>query len=242
MSRDTLNLVDLEQLRDLPTTDGALLLLRTLAPKRKFKAYNTLGDALEVISRNKEVNRHDLLERLSDCWAWLESRGLLGPSLNQDGWQRVTSRGRALAKSDSALNAIIAEDQLAMTLHPKLQPNVRQIFALGDYETAVFSAMKAVEIRVRDLSQASDSVVGVKLMRTAFNECGPLRDEEADVGEQVATANLFAGAIGTFKNPSSHRTVSYADPTEAAEIVLLADLLMRHLDRVEDRLGKAAAR
>ena len=51
--------------------------------------------------------------------------------------------------------------------------------------------------------------------------------------EQVATMELFAGAIGTFKNPASHRTVDYSDPTEAAEVVLLADLLMRLLDRVE---------
>jgi len=46
---------------------------------------------------------------------------------------------------------------------------------------------------------------------------------------------LFRGAIGTFKNPSSHRAVNYDDPVLAAEVVLLADLLMRLLDRVEAR-------
>lgn len=44
---------------------------------------------------------------------------------------------------------------------------------------------------------------------------------------------LFAGALGTFKNPPSDRQVDYADPTEASEAVLLADLLMRLLDRLE---------
>jgi hypothetical protein len=46
---------------------------------------------------------------------------------------------------------------------------------------------------------------------------------------------LFRGAIGTFKNPSSRRAVNYDDPVLAAEVVLLADLLMRLLDRVGAR-------
>ncbi len=48
---------------------------------------------------------------------------------------------------------------------------------------------------------------------------------------------LFWGAIGVFKNPSSHRQVEYDDPTLASDVVLLADLLHRMLDQVEDRLG-----
>jgi uncharacterized protein (TIGR02391 family) len=130
----------------------------------------------------------------------------------------------------------VAEDRLTMTLHPSLEAKVRPIFALGDYETAAFSAMKAVEVRVRDLAGIADSVIGVNLMRSSFKrDGGPLVDDQADPGEQVATMELFAGAIGTFKNPASHRTVDSADPGEAAEVVLLADLLMRLLDRVEQR-------
>jgi uncharacterized protein Ymh len=39
------------------------------------------------------------------------------------------------------------------------------------------------------------------------------------------------GWHGVFKNPSSHRQVTYDDATMASEIVLLADLLLRMLDR-----------
>ena len=45
--------------------------------------------------------------------------------------------------------------------------------------------------------------------------------------EARATMQLFAGAIGLFKNPASHRPVNYTDPTLAVEVVLLADLLLR---------------
>jgi len=37
-----------------------------------------------------------------------------------------------------------------------------------------------------------------------------------------------------FMNPSNHRRVDFKDPTEAVEIVLLADLLLRVLDKIED--------
>lgn len=59
-----------------------------------------------------------------------------------------------------------------------------------------------------------------------------MADEHLDAGERVGMMELFAGAIGTFKNPPSHRQVDYDDPTEASEVVVLADLLMRILDRL----------
>ena len=49
------------------------------------------------------------------------------------------------------------------------------------------------------------------------------------------TRVLFRGALGVFKNPSSHREVEFDGPTEAAEVVMLADLLLRMLDRIAQR-------
>ncbi|MEW1567316.1 TIGR02391 family protein [Streptomyces sp. NPDC093509] len=48
------------------------------------------------------------------------------------------------------------------------RPVCEPTFELGDYETACFAAMKAVEVAVRDASGLDNSLVGVKLMRTAF--------------------------------------------------------------------------
>ena len=50
----------------------------------------------------------------------------------------------------------------------------------------------------------------------------PLTDVHQLPGERQALSDLFAGAIGSYKNPHSHRSVSLTDPEEAQEMVLLA--------------------
>jgi uncharacterized protein (TIGR02391 family) len=102
---------------------------------------------------------------------------------------------------------------------------------------AVFAAFREIEIRVREMIGAPPDHVGVSLMRSAFGEGGSLTDPAAPPGEQHATRDLFAGAIGSFKNPSSHRSVS-RPAAEVREFLTFANLLMRMLDAVEARLGR----
>jgi uncharacterized protein (TIGR02391 family) len=84
---------------------------------------------------------------------------------------------------------------------------------------------------VRELSGAPEALIGVRLMREAFKTDGVLWDPNVDGGESEAMMALFRGAIGVFKNPSSHRAADYGlDPVQASEVVLLADLLLRLLD------------
>jgi uncharacterized protein (TIGR02391 family) len=108
----------------------------------------------------------------------------------------------------------------------------------GEYDVAVFLAMKAVEVAVREASGiGGDGLVGVKLMRAAFApENGPLTDPDAEGGEKTARMELFAGAIGSYKNPHSHRDVNLNDPLEAIEAIYLANSLLRIVDTSKARV------
>ena len=118
-------------------------------------------------------------------------------------------------------------EQLSRDIHPSIE-SVRSQFLLGDPELAAFAAMRQVEVRVREIGNFDAGDIGVHLMRAAFRPIdGPLRDPDAEGGERQGLMDLFAGAIGVFKNPTSHREVTFDDPAEAAEIVGLASLLLR---------------
>lgn len=177
-----------------------------------------------------------------EAWDWLIHRGLVAlkpDTHNVDGWGYVTERGHAVARDNRGLARAQAEARIGVELHPLLEQRIRRQFVLGEYELAAFAAMREVEIRVRDLGGYENDEVGVALMRKAFQTSDGLLTDPAQVAaEREATGHLFAGAIGVFKNPSSHRQVDFADATVAAEIVLFADLLLRMLDTVERRSAR----
>ena len=53
---------------------------------------------------------------------------------------------------------------------------------------------------------------------------------QTEHNEREARSALFAGAIGSYKNPRSHRDVHLSDPIEAIEVVMLANHPLRIVD------------
>lgn len=227
-----------DQIRQLPTEGLALVLLAYLARQgpNQLHLSNVMNAAYQGYVN--EPDRQSLWDGVSDALAWIDSRGLVGPTAGLGSSQRLTARGRELAVDGQALTKLFAEERLAGKLDPALETKVRLPFASGDYETACFTAMKEVEVAVRTAAGYDNSQYGTTMMQNAFSakgNGGPLTDSGAVNSEQVATMQLFAGAIGLFKNPPSHRTVDFADPVEAAETIQLANLLLRVVRRAEAR-------
>jgi uncharacterized protein (TIGR02391 family) len=220
-----------DELQLLPIDRIGILVLKHLVNTKEWNSQNFLNSGFS------EHLPKQTLEIWSEAFNWLVSKNLIAYGIAGNftaGSMFVTRLGYKVL--ESGFEPIQAAERLDLELHDRLK-HVKSQFLLGEYELAAFAAMREVEIRVRELSGANSSLLGVKLMRNSFGENGKLVDSDLDSGERVGIMELFAGAIGTFKNPPSHRQVDYTDPIEASEVVLFADLLMRLLDRIEKRIA-----
>jgi uncharacterized protein (TIGR02391 family) len=229
---------DPEKLLQLEPEDVGALLLQylnalTLPQIHRHNLFTPEGD----IWKYAGTKRDDVLKAFAEGWAWLQYERLIAPVPGDSSLHNyfITRRGEQLRTStDYSLfkqGALLAPRALDPVLAHKVVP----LFLRGDYDIAIFQAYKEVEVRVRKACAAkgqpvADNLVGTYLMFKAFAvEDGPLTNKEVVVAEREAMRNLFAGAIGFFKNPVSHRDVKLA-PLEASELIHFANYLLRIVD------------
>jgi uncharacterized protein (TIGR02391 family) len=203
----------------------------------KVNQYNFFND----LNNNPpySVRRDDVSRALLEAWAWLQSEGFLV----QDGGQNahvffLSRRAKRLQSRDDFTAYRKASLLPKGQLHPLIATRVYPAFLRGEYDTAAFQAFREVEISVRAAGKFPPELVGKELMREAFRPTnpkqptvapGPLTDTTLPVAEQEGMASLFAGAIGLYKNPQSHRNVP-TNAIEAAEVIVFASHLLRMVD------------
>lgn len=88
----------------------------------------------------------------SEAWAWLEGQALLfkHPGYVEPNHVRMLSRrGSQLAREPNPRRVLSARRIPKESLHPTIREDVWSLYHRGKYDTAIFEAMKAVEVAVR---------------------------------------------------------------------------------------------
>jgi uncharacterized protein (TIGR02391 family) len=204
--------------------------------KRNF--FNELDQHPQYPGRQPEVNL-----ALMEAWSWLQGESLLVATPAD--WFHLSRRAKGL-KTLGDFAAYRKANLLPKgQLHPLISTKVYPAFLRGEYDTAVFQAFREVEVAVRGAGKFSADNLGTTLMRSAFRPVdpskpvispGPLTDSTLPTAEQEAMAHLFAGAIGLYKNPQSHRNVP-TEAIDAAEVIVFASHLLRIVDRLSGPSG-----
>ena len=202
--------------------------------------FNSLRHTPPLVKPEYGEKQSEIIRALMEAWAWLEKEGFLVNDPTATGDLFFLSRRARRLTTREEFDAYRKASLLPRgQLHPLIASTVYPAFLRGNYDTAIFEAFREVEVAVRDAGKFGPNDYGTDLMRAAFKPAaknnpvppGTLTDTQLPIAEQEAMANLFAGAIGLYKNPQSHRHVpTHAE--DAAEVIVFASQLLRIVDRL----------
>ena len=208
------------------------------------------GSSHRIPNLNYPDECHDeVLFALMEAWQYLFSEGYIAlkpkdlAGVSDAGTiltYFITRRGEAAETLENYEVFRKADLLRKHQLHHIIAEKVWSIFAQGSYDTAVLEAFKQVEVAVRKAGGYTKNDYGKDLMRTAFNvDEGSLTDKNQSKAERQARSDLFAGAIGSYKNPSSHENIEMT-PEEAAEVIVFASHLLRIVDSCAERVANSS--
>lgn len=218
----------IETVLNMEPEELAPFVLKHLKAIGKINRYNyTLGNNEEIRVYAGEYLQ-EFKERLMEAFVWLEREMFLAPTPGQtDDWRFITRKGEKALQGEDFTT--YAKDSLlpSKNLHPIFVKRVKPLFLRGDYDTAIFQSFKIIEVEIRKRGGYTSSDYGIDLVRKAFHpEKGALANKYSGQASKQAMSDLFAGAIGLFKNPLSHRFIEDIPPEDAANIIGFANFLL----------------
>jgi uncharacterized protein (TIGR02391 family) len=220
---------NVETLLELEAPELAGVILEQLNSAGPGDAHQLNLPAYSAEASAYPQERRDVITaRLAEGWAWLIANGMLAPRVDyfSGSWCFVTRLGQRTADRAGLAQYLKAMELPKDKLHPSIADRCHAQFIRGEFDTAVFQAYKQLEIAIREAAGLPDGLIGVALARKAFNvDDGPLTDMSREPSERQALSDLMAGALGSYKNPHSHRNVRVY-PAEAADMIIMASHLL----------------
>lgn len=225
---------DIATLEAAPLHDVAAVVLQLAKAQRRHRFHKSnlvgLADVYESNSPGHPQWQQGARARavVAEAVAWLFSQNLFAddgePGVSAA--HMVTRLGHSIKTredfSSYANGSLLPRELLRVDLAEIVLP----LFLAGHYDDAVGAAFKRLEIMIRHEGKYSDEDYGVEMARKAFGKGGALEDVSTVKSEREAFAHLYAGALGYFKNPHSHRDVGIDDACIAASRILFANELM----------------
>jgi uncharacterized protein (TIGR02391 family) len=192
----------------------------------------------------EELNRHDLIRAFREAWAWLEVQGLLVPA--RRGWgqsdgHHLSRRAHRFTSPSDFVPFRVARWLDRDMLNERIREDVWGAFIRGHFDVAAGIAMQSIEAAVRDAAGLPIEMYGKPLLAKAFDpQSGPLTDSSLPISEREGVRDLFVGAFAAHRNPRAHGRITTHDAAEVVEVVMLANHLLRLVDRASAARGAKA--
>jgi hypothetical protein len=180
---------DVDFLLTMEAEELAATMLPLLAGSRQQAGVHLGNYCSSLFSANMGGHRYDnrndnqIILAVTEAWNWLEVQGLLIPASGTNGshgWRVLSRKAEALTASADVKQFAKSRHLRREILNPRIADKIWSAFIRAEYDVAVFQAMKAVEVAVREASGFGADELGVTLMRKAFHiDTGPLTCQSA---------------------------------------------------------------
>lgn len=209
-----------------PITKGALDALAAaglIISTPSFKTETTQSGGISrprVTSKEREYNRR--------C------------TLTQESYDAVDSN---FAAPDTTFVTHLTPLADVTNLDPEIKSRCLPILGAGSadpklWDSAVRTAGVILEERLRDIGRIENgSLIGLALVNKIFGAGGTLSNILGSEAKRQSYRDLYAGAVGTLRNPFAHRLID-PEPEDGGALILFVNLLLRMLEDLRREEGK----